>query len=222
MGRSLNPLRSYIKGLITRAEKKIEELEKYGVYDSSFAVDIAKRTQSRAANVDYGDNIFSIEGMKSRKELNREKARLLAFLSDTTSNPAGAKVEAKALTANEKWGGAFFAKGVKNHIDSERARADYLSIAAEAYRRLSEDYPNLLGGQKGFESGTMINMLYDQVNTLDATGNPFTMDRDRFVGVILNYGKGVMNMFERNLITRNFATADYNYGKLKKKRKVRK
>lgn len=219
--KSLKPLRAYIKGLITKANKKIELLKEQGLYDSSFAVSLAQQKQSRAANVDYGDQLFSITGMKSRKELNREKGRLLAFLSDTTSNPAGAKVESKALMANEKWGGAFFAKGVKNHIDADRARADYLSIAAEAYRRLSEDYPNLLGGKKGFESGTMINMLYDQVSNLSGTGNPFTIDRDWFVDVVHNYGKGIMNMFQRNLIRSNFATEDYDTTGLKKKRKVK-
>lgn len=222
MAKSLNPLRAYIKGLITRANKKIEKLKESGTYENSFAVVLAKNKQSAAKDVYYPeDELFSITGMKSRKELNREKGRILAFLADPTSNPAGAKVESKAMMSNEKWGGAFFAKGVKGHIDESRARADYLSIAAEAYRRLTEDFPNLLGGQKGFESSTMINMLYDQVNTLDKTGNPFTMDRDWFVDVVHNYGKGVMNLFERKLIKGNFATADIDHGKLKKKRKVR-
>ena len=222
MARSLNPLRAYIKGLMTRAQKKIKKLQESGMYENSFAVINATKSQSAAKDVDYGEDLFSITGMKSRKELNREKGRILAFLADPTSNPAGAKVESKAMMSNEKWGGAFFAKGVKGHIDESRARADYLSIAAEAYRRLSEDYPNLLGGQKGFESSTMINMLYDQVNSLDKTGNVFTMDRDWFVDVVHNYGKGIMNLFEKKLIKGNFATADINYGKLKKKRKVRK
>lgn len=224
--RSLDPLRAYIKGLITRANKKIQKLKEEDAYEESFAVHLAASTRSGAKNVSYGvddELLFSIEGMKSRKELNREKGRILAFLGDTTSSPEAAKREAQAMTANKKWGGAFFAKGLDGRVDSERARADYLSIAAKAYREVAREYPNLLGGTKGFESTTMINMLYDVVNKDMRGQTPFMTDKqkDEYVETLIAYGRGTMQMFEKNLIRGNFASEDVNTGRLRKKRRNR-
>lgn len=223
MARSLKKQRTYIKGLITRAKKKIQKLIEEDAFDESFAVDIARRTQSRAKDVDYGDELFSITGMRSKKELDREKGRILAFLGDTTSTPEAAKVEANAMKANEKWGGAFFAKGLTDRVDETRARSDYLSLAAAAYRNLAEIYPHLLGGQKGFESSTMINIMYDKVNDIMKGRSPFMTDKQKsdFIDSIKDYGEGIIKMFEKKLIKGNFASADVNVGKLSKKRRSR-
>lgn len=223
MARSLKKQRAYVKGLITRANKKIQKLIEEDAFDDSFAVHLAKKTQSAAKNVDYGDELFSITGMRSKKELDREKGRILAFLGDTTSNPEAAKKEAAAMTANTRWGGAFFAKGLDGRVDESRARADYLSLAAEAYRRLASDWPHLLGGTKGFESSTMINILYDRVNTIMKGRTPFLTDEQRegFVKKVQDYGDGYMQLFEKKLIKGNFASGDVNVGKLSKKRRSR-
>ena len=96
---SLKSKRKYIKGLITRANKKIEELIKNGVLQDSFAYQTAMDTRSKAKHVKYGEDrelAFSIEGMKSGRELDREKGRILAFLSNATSEAENATIEKKA------------------------------------------------------------------------------------------------------------------------------
>jgi len=226
LAKSLKGTRAYIKGLITRANKKIAALKEAGAFEESFAVHNAIKTRSTAKGVKYGEDgelLFSIEGMTNRKQLNKEKGRLLAFLGDTTSTPEAAKVEANAMKANEKWGGAFFAKGLTDRVDETRARSDYLSLAAAAYRNLAEIYPHLLGGQKGFESSTMINIMYDKVNDIMKGQSPFMTDQQKsdFIDSIKDYGEGIIKMFEKKLIRGNFASSDVNLGKLKKKRRGR-
>lgn len=223
--KSLKATRAYIKGLITRAERRIADLKSAGVLNQSMAFQTALDTKSKAKNVKYGESAFSIEGMRSAKELNREKGRILAFLGDVTSRPEGA-VEFQALTANTRWGKKFFTKGVKGATGG--ASDDILSAAAEAYRRLSEDRLHKIFGNTMFDSNSLINILYDVMNDkINDEDNDFTEDaihwapfedepelRKIAVEQLIEYGKELLDKYADGLIRDNFANDDIDTGNL--------
>lgn len=170
----LDKKRSYIKGLITRAKKRIEELIKEGSYEASFAVQNAMRTK----NAKYGDELFSIENMKSSRELDREKGRLLAFLSDRTSESKIAQYESQQMTANKAYGGKIFTAGLvamygkryADDIDEEKFK-----MAARIYRQLTSYWTNITG-KAGYGSNNLINFLYDEVSR---TAESFSEDAEK-------------------------------------------
>lgn len=225
--RSLKSKRTYIKGLITRANKKIEELRREGVLNESFAYHTAIATRSRAKNVRYGDQAFSIEGMRSAKELDKEKGRLLAFLSNATNDVENAKIEAKAFEAYQRWNGKFFAKGV--HGATGGANDAILSVAAEVYRRLFEDKEHIIMGNTYYDSNSMINYLYDVVNdriededdelTVEAIewipGLEEPEERKKAVDALMNHFDPIVKKIQKGLIRGNFASPDINVGELR-------
>lgn len=203
--------KSFVKGLITRANKLVNQLKEAGVYEDSFAIQEAMQSRARYSRYNDIDDLFSLEGIKNTKQLNAEKARLLKFLGAGTATIEGAEIEKRAIEANKKWAGAFFTAGVKNHIDSERADADALSIAARVYREIEERYPNLLGRTKGgLDSNTFINTLYDVVIT--SMNDNYFNDHEK---AAMDLGSRIADLYQANLIKSNFATQDYDYGKLK-------
>lgn len=216
--KSLKSKRAYIKGLITRAEKKIAALQLSGAFEKSFAVVLAQNTQSTAKNVNYGDKLFSIEGMRSSRELDREKGRLLAFLGDTTSNSEAAEVEYNAILANKKLEGTMFKGG--RWVDTNRVDADIVKEAAKIYREIAEEKQHLLG-KEAFDSNTFINMLYAQVDAaFKKHDNPFwSFENSEEHGDILAYGHHVLKMFEDDMIRGRFSDVQTEYGKLRKRRK---
>ena len=227
--KSLKSLRAYVKGLITRANRRIEDLKSAGVLNQSMAYQTALDKRSKSKKVHYADNAFSIEGMSSAKELNREKGRLLAFLGDVTSRPEGA-VEFQALTANTRWGNKFFTKGVKGATNG--AHDEILSAAAEAYRRLSEERLHLLFGNTMFDSNSLINILYDVMNEkINSEDNDFTLDSIRWipftdepelrkeaVDQLTAYGAELLEKYSNGLIRDKFATEDVDFGNLSRRK----
>lgn len=223
--KSLKSLRTYVKGLITQANRRIADMKSAGVLNQSMAYQYAMDKRSKGKNVRYGNEPFSIEGMKSAKELNREKGRLLAFLGDVTSRPEGA-VEFQALTANTRWGKKFFTKGV--HGATGGAYDEILSAAAEAYRRLSEERLHLLYGNAMFDSNSLINILYDVMNDkINDEDNDFSIENIRWapfedepelrkeaVGLLVDYGTDLLKKYSKGLIRDKFASEDVDLGNL--------
>lgn len=173
---ALDKKRTYIKGLITRANKRIDALRNEGVYFQSFAVQDAIKSKSRAKGVDQSQ-LFSIEGIKSAKDLDREKARLLSFLGNNTSRPEAAKYEYNVLLeagkisenqkrfneVNQEYVGKFFAKGLGSARHTDDIDEDNLKLAAKIYRQIEESRANLIG-KAAFDSQTLINLIYDEVD----------------------------------------------------------
>ena len=227
--KSLKSLRTYVKGLITQANRRIADMKSAGVLNQSMAYQIAMDKRSKGKNIHYGGEAFTIEGMKSAKELNREKGRLLAFLGDVTSRPEGA-VEFQALTANTRWGKKFFTKGVKGA--SGGAYDEILSAAAEAYRRLSEERLHLLFGNAMFDSNSLINILYDVMNEkISDDENDFTLDSIRWnpfedepelrkeaVDQLFEYGNDLLKKYSNGLIRDKFALEDIDTSNLKQRK----
>ena len=227
--KSLKGLRTYVKGLITRANRRIADLKSAGVLNQSMAYQTAKNSRSKSKKVNYGSEAFSINGMTSMKELNREKGRLLAFLGDQTSLPEGA-VEFQALAANSRWGKKFFTKGVRGVTGD--ADPEILSAAAEAYRRLTEDRLHLLFGNSMFDSDSLINILYDVMyEKIQDDNNDFTVDnitwnpfedepemRKEAVGQLEKYGRELLEKFSAGLIRGNFASDDIDTSNLNKRK----
>lgn len=227
--KSLKSLRSYVKGLITRANRRVEDLKSAGVLNQSMAYQTAMDKRSKGKNIRYGNDPFTIEGMKSAKELNREKGRLLSFLGDVTSRPEGA-VEFQALTANTRWGKKFFTKGVKGATGG--AYDEILSAAAEAYRRLSEERLHQIFGNTMFDSNSLINILYDVMNEkINSEDNDFTLDSIRWnpfedepqlrkeaVDQLTAYGADLLEKYSQGLIRDSFASEDIDFGSLNQRK----
>lgn len=230
---NLKAKRKYIKGLITRANKKIQELINDGVLQDSFAYQTAMKTRSKGKNVKYGEEnelAFSIEGMKSGRELDREKGRILAFLSNATSEAENARIEKKAFEAYEKWNGKFFSKGIKGATGG--ANDSILSVAAEVYRRLFEGNEAAVLGNTYYDSNSMINYLYDIVNdrvedpddylTAEAMewvpGLDEPKERKEAVDDLILAFKPIVNKIQEGLIRGNFASPDINVGELRQRK----
>lgn len=231
--KSLKSKRRYIKGLITRANKKIQELIKDGVLQDSFAYQTAMDTRSKGKHVKYGEDnelAFSIEGMKTARELDREKGRILAFLSNATSEAENARIEKKAFEAYQKWNGKFFSKGIKGATGG--ANDAILSVAAEVYRRLFEGKEAAVLGNTYYDSNSMINYLYDIVNDriedpddylsaeaiewlpgLDEPG-----ERKEAVDSLMATFSPILNKIQEGLIRGNFASPDINVGELRQRK----
>lgn len=228
--RSLKSKRAYIKGLITRANRKIEQLRNEGVLDESFAYITAMETRSKSKKVNYGDQPFSIEGMTRSRELDKEKGRILAFLSNATSDPENAKIEKKGFESYQRWQGKFFTKGV--HGATGGAQDAILSVAAEVYRRKFEGKEGLIMGSTYYDSNSMINFLYDIVN--DRIENPddyLTLEeitwipgldepeaRKEAVNSLMETFDPIFDKIEEGLIRGNFASPDINVGELRQRK----
>ena len=230
---NLKSKRKYIKGLITRANKKIQELINDGVLQDSFAYQTAMKTRSKGKNVKYGEDnelAFSIEGMKSGRELDREKGRILAFLSNATSEAENARIEKKAFDAYQKWNGKFFSKGIKGATGG--ANDSILSVAAEVYRRVFEGNEATVLGNTYYDSNSMINYLYDIVNDrvqdpddylsadmlewlpgLDEPG-----ERKEAVESLMAAFSPIVKKIQEGLIRGNFASPDINVGELRQRK----
>ena len=230
---SLKSKRSYIKGLITRANKKIEELRRGGMLEDSFAYQTAIKTRSSGKNVKYGEHnelAFSIEGMKSGRELDREKGRILAFLSNATSEAENARIERKAFEAYQKWNGKFFSKGIKGATGG--ANDEILSVAAEVYRRLFEGKEGAVLGNTYYDSNSMINYLYDIVNDRIEDPDDYLSaealewlpgldepeERKEAVNALMATFSPILNKIQEGLIRGNFASPDINVGELRQRK----
>lgn len=228
--RSLKSKRAYIKGLITRANRKIEQLRKEGVLDESFAYITAMETRSTSKKINYGDQAFSIEGMTRSRELDREKGRILAFLSNATSDPENAKIEKQGFESYQRWQGKFFTAGV--HGATGGAQDAILSVAAEVYRRKFEGKEGLIMGSTYYDSNSMINFLYDIVNeriededdylSIDAItwipGLDEPEARREAVDSLMEAFDPIFKKIEGGLIRGNFASPDINIGELRQRK----
>lgn len=229
--RSLKSKKAYIKGLITRANRKLEQLRNEGVLDESFAYITAMETRSKSTKVHYAkDQPFSIEGMTRSRELDREKGRILAFLSNATSDPENVKIEKQGFESYQRWQGKFFTAGVHGAIGG--AQDAILSVAAEVYRRKFEGKEGMIMGNTYYDSNSMINFLYDIVNdriededdylSIDAItwipGLDEPEARKEAVDDLMDKFDPIFKKIESGLIRGNFASPDINVGELRQRK----
>lgn len=224
---------SYVKGLITRANKKIAQLREAGVLDQSFAYSEAVRTMYKSSqNAVYQDSPFSIEGLTTVSQLDKEKGRLLAFLGSEFSNPENVKYDAKIRQdiedlggkkeiekdikqAKKKYGGEVFGRYADMELDDVRK-----SVAAEVYRNLEESYKNIIG-KAAFDSDTLISILYDQtveaMEGWDVKSTVFEGRKD-VVGAVLAYGQTILEGYKTGHLDKRYASKNFNYGRLRRRK----
>lgn len=104
--KSLNPMREKLKNLAIMANQRVNELRSAGV--DSKALFEAEKTQ-RKVHRETGEVFTS--NVKSTRELNREMARIQAFMTDYTSLVEGAKMFTGELTHELYFGGQYRADG---------------------------------------------------------------------------------------------------------------
>lgn len=104
--KSLNPMREKLKALTMSANIRVAELRDAGVNSKALAE--AEKTQ-RKVHRETGE-LFTSD-VKSTRELNRELARVQAFLTDYTSLVEGAKTFTGELTHELYFGGQYRADG---------------------------------------------------------------------------------------------------------------
>lgn len=225
---ALDKKRTYLKGLITRADKRIEELRKEGVYFQSFAVQDAIKSKSRAEGVDQ-KKLFSLEGLDSAQKLDKEKARLLSFLGNNTSRPEAARYEYEKMMGtkeasetdkrindvNTKYVGKFFSKGLGPARHTEDIDDDTLKLAASIYRRIEEERANLIG-KAAFDSQTLINLIYDEVS--EVRYKRF-LDDDKTTEHVLKMARDVLDEYQQSVANLRVFKKEFNFQKVGRRKK---
>lgn len=169
--RSLDPLRDQLNVLVNQANERVQNLLIAG--KSSRALEDARRTWERMSSRREDDELFKSE-LKTRREINREFARVHSFLNDYTSTLQGADDLVTNLTnLSGQFGSNWNSMGTgKNYntdvIDDEKAKK-----AFEIYRRVLEaagGWERAIGIIKGKESligygsENLIANIYDMVD----------------------------------------------------------
>ena len=159
--RSLEPLREQLKVLVNQANKRANDILVSG--KPSRAMEEARRSWEKMPSR-HGDETLFKSDLKTRRQINKEFARVHSFLNDYTSTLQGAD----DLTTNihrleGSWGKAF----------NPEVRDDALtSKTFELYRRVVEAAGGweravgLIKGKEsliGYGSENLINNIYDMV-----------------------------------------------------------
>ena len=160
---SLKPLRQQLQVLTDRANQRVDALVDQQL--PSRALLEARRTLARQTSRLDDETLFRSD-LKTRKQINKEFARVQAFLDDYTSTVQGANNFATDL---EDLKGAF--KG-KNGVDTDRINEGVLDEVFDTYRRVTEaagGWERAVGvfqGKEslvGFGSEVLINNIYDMI-----------------------------------------------------------
>ena len=167
--KSLTPLRDKLKPLVEQANARVQELKASGV--ESKALYAAEKTQ-RKVHIESGELFTS--SLKSSREINREFARLEAFLTDPTSVISGATNFNEGLT-HELFGAQFRADGGyganPEYVSEEKAK-----LVFEVYHKVLElegGWERVIGylrannpGLTQYGSEELINAIFDMTNDL--------------------------------------------------------
>ena len=196
---SLKPLREQLKILTDRANKMVYELEKSG--KESRALREAQRTFRRLRSRKGASTLFTSD-LKDRRQINREFARVQAFLNDYTSTVAGANnFTSEVNDFNET-----FRARMHNGELNEAILGDVFDL----YHRIVEasgGWERAVGifqGKEsliGFGSEVLINNIYDMVDN--------GMDYADIISVALQMINDAHEDYERMA---SQAVGNYDYG----------
>lgn len=167
---SLNPLREQLSILVNQANQRVTSLLESGT--PSRAVSEAQRSKLRLTSRDSEEELFKAN-LRTRRDINREYARVQTFLNDPTSIVEGAKSFNADLALQSSLKGQFGSQweaetGKRynpNVVDEETAKK-----AFETYRRVIEQvggWDRAVGMMKGYEgllgygSENLIIQIYD-------------------------------------------------------------
>lgn len=199
---SLQPLREQLSVLTERANILVDKLIQSN--KPSRALFEAQRTFRRLRSRKGQSNLFTSE-LKDRRQINREFARVQAFLGDFTSTVAGASNFDTDLA--ELIGAFSFTKyrGLFDNLDQ-----DILPTVFDLYRRVVEaagGWERAVGLFKdkesliGFGSEVLINNIYDMVDN--------GMESSDIIAVALDMINSAHEDYERMAA---LARSNYDYG----------
>lgn len=183
---SLNPLREQLRVLVNQANRRVEAIVENGL--QSRALNEAARTFKKMRSRTDESELFKAD-LKTRKQINREFARVHAFLNDYTSTITGAH---DFETDLGRLSGAFGRKWYngaddRSFYDTSRIDKELATKTFDIYRRVVEaagGWERAIGiftGKEslvGFGSETLINAIYDMVENEMKDEDIFITARD--------------------------------------------
>lgn len=164
---SLNPLREQLKVLVDQANMRAQIINDNGWV--SRAVQEAQRTLKRQSSRVEDENLFRSD-LRTRQQINREFARVQAFLGDYTSTIQGAENFNTDLSSLRGAFGSKWREKTGVNYDTSRIDESIASETFEMYRRITEaagGWERAVGvfqGKEsliGFGSETLITNIYD-------------------------------------------------------------
>lgn len=206
--RSLDPLRAQLEVLVKEANKRVKKLSDRGL--GSRALLEAQRSFKRMSSRDESEGLFKSD-LKTRRQINREFARVHEFLNDYTSTIQGARNDRDIKMDHLK--GAFGAQYKEEYgvnYDKSRINDEKAKLAFVIYRRVLErvgGWERAVGvfqGKEsliGYGSEVLITNIYDMVDQGISTAN------------ILNLGESMVNAAIKNYETMaEKMISNYDYG----------
>lgn len=169
----LDELRSVLNVYAQEANARVSQLMESGI--ASPAVQQAYKTMRKKDREKFdsmGEDgvLFSVNDKHRYNELQREAARINAFLAAPTSNVNVATYEDKAFTAYQKHGLSFHNQADDmTGIDNIRFRGydqERVKLALEIYRRIEDGGATAiygLNGKGGFGSDNLFNLIFDEI-----------------------------------------------------------
>lgn len=200
--RSLDPLREQLRVLVNQANKRANDILIAG--KPSRAMEEARRSWSRLRSRAEDDELFKSE-LKTRKQINREFARVHAFLNDYTSTLTGAEDLLTDMTRLEgSWKEGVFKdnSGVRDEDISSKTFEIYRKVveAAGGWERAV----GLIQGKEGligYGSENLINNIYDMVEN--------NYDEEEIMVIALEQVEAGIAAYEE---MSSKQVADYDYG----------
>lgn len=204
---SLNPLREQLQVLVETANARASEIIGLGL--PSRALMEAQRTLKKQTSRVDDTELFK-SNLKTRQQINREFARVQAFLGDYTSTAQGAYDFTTDLASLKGAWGKQWAKAGGLTYDASRISQEQVGDVFRIYRKLTElagGWERVVGAFKGKESligygsEVLISNVYDMyVNSLNE-------------GDILEIGYRMVNeALEDYDEMSEKARSDYDYG----------
>lgn len=197
--RSLEPLREQLRVLVDQANKRANDILVAG--KPSRAIDEARRSWEKMPSRRGDDTLFKSE-LKTRRQINKEFARVHSFLNDYTSTLQGAD----DLTTNihrleGSWGKAFNPE-VRDEAITSKTFEIYRKVveAAGGWERAV----GLIKGKEsliGYGSENLINNIYDMIENNYDEGDIMSIALEQVEAGIKAYEE----MAEKQV-------SDYDYG----------
>ena len=170
--KSLDPLREQLNVLVNQANERVHDLANKGL--NSRALTEATRSRLRMPTRVADDELFRSD-LKTRRQINREFARVHAFLNDYTSTTKGAYEFESDLkdykgAFGHQWQAEYGENYDKSRIDEEKAK-----MAFDLYRRIVEaagGWERAVGifqGKEsliGYGSENLIIAIYDMIENI--------------------------------------------------------
>ena len=180
---SLNPLREQLQTLVELANAKHQMIKEYNENARknhkeeifSRAVNEAIRTLKNQSSRADEDTLFRAN-LKTRRQINREFARVHTFLGDYTSNIEGAKNFDTDLTTLKGAFGGQWETQTGERFDTSRVDKEIAKMAFKTYRNIVEEVGGweravgMFQGKEnliGYGSETLITNIYDMYLHLD-------------------------------------------------------